>query len=1186
MKKAAAVIMIIVMMFSLCSPALADTSAMNRYEEAKKLLSEKDYSKAKEMFSSLGAFQDASKYVMYITALEEADSGQYALAVVNLNALGDFLDSGLRVKYYSALSYENDLKYEQAGDVYITIPGFLDSAERYGLLPEKIKARDYAAADRLERAGNLEEALEAFRALGTYSDSPARAKGVEEKILAKRYADADRLEQAGNLEEALKAFKALGNYSDSAQRTEALEEKIRARDYETADKLEKQQQYSAAYHIFIDLNDYLDSTERAALIKNPALYEDAMALADNGEYSRAAKIFTELGEYEDSAEKAYVLGVAEFASTTSQPADGVFVFKHHDLYGIANYHKNIARPALYTEITLFKNGFARYKLKGKWGLVFSDLSTTPAEWDEIGEFKNGTAISRKGQKWTLLFSDGSTDYRRWDSIGDFVTVGDRELAEVTLGGKHGYIDLKGNVVLEAEWDEVSRFNSEGICYIIVKNDLNKPRMTVKDAQGSVYYYGLADAQGNILCEPEYTKLGEADNTGYIPNLYNRQNAMRFTVPQAGNVPMMVRDKENKYGFITLSGRLTDLKYDEAYAFSDGAAAVSEGGLWGFIDTEGNYIIRPQYKKVTSFSEGKADVWVDDSGWHIIDKNNTRIYFVTAGVETADSFMAAGQYEEAAQAYEALLGIDPSLRSTAQDAWYKAAEKKLADQDYDGAIEAFTKAKGYSDADERVRAIHYDLAEAALAAGNWDEASSEFAKAGKYNGADTRIPEPYYMQGEKLLAEQDYDGAIEAFTKTEGYSDADDRILGIHYSLAEAALAAGNWDESSSEFAKAGKYNGADERIPEPYYMQGEKLLAEQDYDGAIEAFTKAEGYSDADDRIMEIHYELAEAALTAGDWDKAAAEFNAAGVEDTQIAINYHKGCSLMAEGKYSDAVDVFLLVPGFRDADDKKTECIYLNAKALLAEGQYEKAYDEFAKIKQYSDTEEILKNEEGLWAIAREKQHTALRTVGASVFYGSYEQDDNTENGPEEIEWIVLDVQKGKSLLISKYGLDVLPYHKDNKDVTWEKCSLRAWLNKEFFETAFTEEEQKAILATNLDNSKSKLLKNWKTKGGNKTKDKVFLLSYDELVRYYGSSYPSKNIDKCRAAATVHAVNNGASVNEEILTSDGETTAWWWLRSVGNTQRFAMLVGYNSISAVLVTRNDVTIRPVIWVDWEKSGF
>lgn len=66
MKKAAAVIMIIVMMFSLCSPALADTSAMNRYEEAKKLLSEKDYSKAKEMFSSLGAFQDASKYVMYI----------------------------------------------------------------------------------------------------------------------------------------------------------------------------------------------------------------------------------------------------------------------------------------------------------------------------------------------------------------------------------------------------------------------------------------------------------------------------------------------------------------------------------------------------------------------------------------------------------------------------------------------------------------------------------------------------------------------------------------------------------------------------------------------------------------------------------------------------------------------------------------------------------------------------------------------------------------------------------------------------------------------------------------------------------------------------------------------------------------------------------------------------------------
>ena len=57
---------------------------------------------------------------------------------------------------------------------------------------------------------------------------------------------------------------------------------------------------------------------------------------------------------------------------------------------------------------------------------------------------------------------------------------------------------------------------------------------------------------------------------------------------------------------------------------------------------------------------------------------------------------------------------------------------------------------------------------------------------------------------------------------------------------------------------------------------------------------------------------------------------------------------------------------------------------------------------------------------------------TIGGIVTFGRYEQDGNEENGPEGIEWIVLDVQDGKVLLLSKYGLEVKPYNTEHTEHT----------------------------------------------------------------------------------------------------------------------------------------------------------
>ena len=123
--------------------------------------------------------------------------------------------------------------------------------------------------------------------------------------------------------------------------------------------------------------------------------------------------------------------------------------------------------------------------------------------------------------------------------------------------------------------------------------------------------------------------------------------------------------------------------------------------------------------------------------------------------------------------------------------------------------------------------------------------------------------------------------------------------------------------------------------------------------------------------------------------------------------------------------------------------------------------------------------------------------------VTLGRYEQDNNVSNGPEEIEWLVLATNmtttsnKDKwALLVSKYAIDAGPYNDTRADVTWETCSLRKWLNSEFYNSAFSQSEKEQIgkyTITNADNPE------YQTGGGNKTSDRIFLLSYDEILKYF---------------------------------------------------------------------------------------
>ena len=203
---------------------------------------------------------------------------------------------------------------------------------------------------------------------------------------------------------------------------------------------------------------------------------------------------------------------------------------------------------------------------------------------------------------------------------------------------------------------------------------------------------------------------------------------------------------------------------------------------------------------------------------------------------------------------------------------------------------------------------------------------------------------------------------------------------------------------------------------------------------------------------------------------------------------------------------------------------------------------------------------------------------TVGSIVTFGKYEQDDDLTNGPEDIEWVVLDVQNGKSLLISKYGLDWMPYNSKNQKTSWEKCTLREWLNHDFLSSAFSEAEQSEILMTSVDNSLDQGWSGWMINGGENTEDRIFLLSYAEAKKYFNVTYNNEKNVKARVAWTgLHYAE--ASPTNGYKTSEGYASEMWWLRSPGSDRNAAAYVRRAGSLESAGVDDGALVRPALWI-------
>ncbi len=131
--------------------------------------------------------------------------------------------------------------------------------------------------------------------------------------------------------------------------------------------------------------------------------------------------------------------------------------------------------------------------------------------------------------------------------------------------------------------------------------------------------------------------------------------------------------------------------------------------------------------------------------------------------------------------------------------------------------------------------------------------------------------------------------------------------------------------------------------------------------------------------------------------------------------------------------------------------------------------------------------------------------------IKFGKWDYGIEENPNKEDIEWEVLEYSEDKkrALVLSRYILDVRQYHSDyrNSDVVWGNSSIRKWLNGTFYNTAFSEDEKKLIKKTHLnfeDSSNERSYEDivaWYNYRNyiDETKDKIFLLSIDDLFKYF---------------------------------------------------------------------------------------
>ena len=501
-----------------------------------------------------------------------------------------------------------------------------------------------------------------------------------------------------------------------------------------------------------------------------------------------------------------------------------------------------------------------------------------------------------------------------------------------------------------------------------------------------------------------------------------------------------------------------------------------------------------------------------------------------------------------------------------------------------------------------------------------------------------IPKERTYKIAKEVSGTDLKRAIELLDPIKDYKDSSQLIDSysetIKYNKYETALsvrdsvAISRLTEATSQLEELGDYRDAKKLVAE-YYSRIKELEAEeekrqqekreqkyeaavslykkagnlQDYEKARTALQEMKGYKDCDELASESQKKIEQlteikqqeearsAAIkekkkkrTIGIISAMAIVCVVALIVVIKVIIpnnKYNNAVVMMEKGEYDSAIEGFKELQGFKDSNSKIEECLtrrkYKEAELRVNDGLFREAYVLLKTIDTYAPSKELMSEIEA-------KHPLFLLNIGDTFTLGNYEQDNDLNNGMEPIEWVIIDKDEGGNqfFVISNKILDSMPYHNKREYIHWDKCSVREWLNSSFYNTAFSDSENKDIIQTKVKGNGNHVFGVYDMIT---TEDKLFYLSLDEIYNLYGyDNDRSSASKKLMSLCTPYAISRGAVIGDNGY-------GCWGLRSPGSSTIAVSYVSDNGMvcgdghtdynqNGVYVDAQGLGVRPAMKVN------
>ncbi|CAD7287750.1 hypothetical protein LMG7974_00631 [Campylobacter majalis] len=274
--------------------------------------------------------------------------------------------------------------------------------------------------------------------------------------------------------------------------------------------------------------------------------------------------------------------------------EGLAAVQIGGLFGFIDKTGKVIIKPQFNDVGRFYEGLANALKDGKFGFIDKKGKfVIPPKYDNVMPFSEGLAAVSVGEKWGFIDKSGKVVVElKFDGVDEFRDG----MTLVRLCEKFGFVDKSGRLAIEAKFDSGDYFG-DGLAPVLVDKR-----------------WGFIDKSGEFVIEPKFKDAGWFSE-GFA-SVEIQSNEKRVGSPYYKDFISFI-DKTGKMIIApTYEGSIGEFKGGIARVVK-----VHKNGYHykGFIKTNGEYLLEPNFRETWAFSEGFGLVEIDDV-FLIIDKN--------------------------------------------------------------------------------------------------------------------------------------------------------------------------------------------------------------------------------------------------------------------------------------------------------------------------------------------------------------------------------------------------------------------------------------------------------------------------------------------------------------------------------------------------------------------------------------